>query len=59
MIGSVLFSLGSVLSWAVIKSVLPKDSSALYTVVGLGTGVLIVRTATDYFDTIDSAVAKK
>jgi len=59
LVGSTLFSFGSVLVWAVIRSSLPRDQSLLTTVLGVASGAAIVKLATDYFRYVDSTVAKK
>lgn len=60
--GGLLFSFGSVLSWAVIRSFLRQDQNLLATILGLGSGVLITKMSMDYIDHLDSqaaAVVKK
>ncbi|XP_055380331.1 uncharacterized protein LOC129611290 [Condylostylus longicornis] len=52
-LGSVLFSLGSVLLWAMIRSGVPNDNAALATVLGVGTGAAIVKIGTDYINDCD------
>ncbi|KAH8297215.1 hypothetical protein KR044_007142 [Drosophila immigrans] len=52
-LGATLFSMGSVLAWALIKSALPKDNALLATVAGLGTGAAIVKIGTDYIQEVD------
>lgn len=48
-----LWAMGSVLGWALIKSVLPRDNSAMATIAGLATGAAIVKVTTDYFADTD------
>lgn len=57
--GGALFSFGSVLIWAVLKSTLPKDQGLVATVAGLASGFAIVKLTTDYFAHVDGIVAKK
>lgn len=52
-LGATLFSMGSVLAWALIKSALPRENSLLATVAGLGIGAVIVKVGTDYIDDVD------
>lgn len=56
--GGGLWAMGSVLGWAIIKSLLPKDNAALSTIAGLATGAAIVKVSTDFFADIDK-LAKK
>lgn len=51
--GSALFGLGSVLSWAIIRSAVPRNS-ALATGLGIASGFAIVRLSYDYFQHVDS-----
>uniref|UniRef100_A0A1A9W2D8 Uncharacterized protein n=1 Tax=Glossina brevipalpis TaxID=37001 RepID=A0A1A9W2D8_9MUSC len=53
-----LWGMGSVLGWAVLKSLIPKDNG-LATIAGLVAGVGIVKVAIDYVNEIDKLVAKK
>ncbi|XP_037946262.1 uncharacterized protein LOC119679980 [Teleopsis dalmanni] len=53
LLGSSLFSMGSVLAWALIKSALPKDNAALATIAGIATGAAIVKLSTDYINETD------
>lgn len=53
-----MFSFGSVLAWAVIRSFLRQDQNLLATVLGLGSGVLITKVGIDYVNHLDSQVAK-
>lgn len=58
MLGGSMWAMGSVLGWAVMKSVLPKDNSAIATIAGLATGAAIVKVTTDYFADTDKLVKK-
>lgn len=58
LLGSSLFGLGSVLGWAVLRSVVPKEKAALATVVGLATGGVVIKLSTDYFNDVQK-IAKK
>ncbi|XP_037820923.1 uncharacterized protein LOC119609944 isoform X1 [Lucilia sericata] len=57
-LGGGLWAMGSVLGWAIIKSVLPRDNAAVATIAGLATGAAIVKVTTDYFADTDK-LAKK
>lgn len=57
--GSALFSLGSVLLWAILRNSLPKDQSLIVNVLGLAGGAAFVKLTTEYFDYLDSTIAKK
>ncbi|XP_033254262.1 uncharacterized protein LOC117193628 [Drosophila miranda] len=46
-LGGVLFSMGSVLAWALLNSSLAEDNALLATLVGLGTGAAIVKELRD------------
>jgi len=58
LLGGCLFSLGSVLVWAIVKSSIPRNV-ALATTVGLGSGYAIARLSYDYLCHVDSLVANK
>lgn len=51
--GSALFSLGSVLVWAIVRSSIPRNA-ALATTVGLASGYAIARLSYDYLNHVDS-----
>ncbi|XP_055696127.1 uncharacterized protein LOC129797498 [Lutzomyia longipalpis] len=57
-VGSVLFSMGSLLVWAFIRTVVPKNN-ALHTILGLGSSFVIARLSYDYLDYVDSLVPAK
>lgn len=57
-LGGGLWAMGSVLGWAIIKSMLPRDNAAVATIAGLATGAAIVKVTTDYFADTDK-LAKK
>lgn len=54
LLGATIFSMGSVLAWALIKSALPRDNSFLATLAGLTTGALAVKIGTDYIQEVDN-----
>lgn len=56
--GAVTFSLGSVLIWAIIRSVVPQNV-ALCTVAGVGSGLALIKIGKSYINTVDSLVVKK
>lgn len=53
----ILFSFGSVLMWAFLKNVLPKNNG-LATVAGLTSGFALVKLSTDYLTIIDSQISE-
>lgn len=55
-LGSALFSLGSVLVWAIIRSSIPHNA-ALGTVVGLASGYGIARLSYEYLKHVDAVAA--
>lgn len=55
--GAILFSFGSVLLWAVLRSVLPNNKS-LATVLGLISGFSLTAVGKEYLDYIDSKTGK-
>ncbi|XP_055919782.1 uncharacterized protein LOC129951576 [Eupeodes corollae] len=59
MLGGSLFSMGSLLMWAVLRRTVPNNNAALATVLGLASGAVIVKLSTDYFDECDKLVAGK
>jgi hypothetical protein len=56
--GAVLLSLGSVLMWAVIRSIVP-PSPACCTIAGIGTGVALLKIGSSYLEYVDTQIAKK
>ncbi|KAJ8975547.1 hypothetical protein NQ317_009203 [Molorchus minor] len=56
--GAVTFSLGSVLIWAIIRSLVPQNI-ALCSVCGIGSGLAMIKIARSYTDHVDSLVPKK
>ncbi|XP_017777806.1 PREDICTED: uncharacterized protein LOC108563594 [Nicrophorus vespilloides] len=56
--GAVTFSLGSILIWAILRSVVPQNV-ALCTACGVGTGVALLKIGKDYTEYLDSLVVKK
>ncbi|KAF7991074.1 hypothetical protein HCN44_002636 [Aphidius gifuensis] len=56
--GAVLFTFGSVLSWAVLQSATSGNSS-LSTILGVGIGLAALKTGHSYLGFVDSQVAKK
>jgi hypothetical protein len=51
--GSVLFTFGSVLLWAVIRSVLPHNT-VLCSVVGVSSGIILIQVGHNYLEFVDS-----
>lgn len=56
-LGSTLFSMGSILLWAVVRSAAPKNNGLL-TVLGIGSAFLVARTSIDYLQHVDSIAEK-
>nr|CAH7721210.1 unnamed protein product [Callosobruchus chinensis] len=56
--GAVTFSLGSVLIWAIVRSLVPQNV-ALCSVCGIGSGLAMIKIARSYTDHVDSLVPKK
>lgn len=56
--GAATFSLGSVLVWAIIRSVIPQNV-VLCTTIGIGSGLALLKIASNYVDHIDSLTEKK
>lgn len=56
--GAILLSLGSVLMWAVIRSVVP-PSPTICTIAGIGTGVALLKIGSSYLEFVDKQIAKK
>lgn len=55
--GGVLFSFGSVLMWAFLKNLLPKNNGVT-TFVGLTSGYVIVRLTTEYLHDVDAQISE-
>lgn len=55
--GGVLFSFGSVLLWAFLKNLLPKNNGVT-TFFGLTSGYYVVRLATDYLEEVDTQISE-
>lgn len=53
--GAVVFSLGSVLIWAILRSVVPQNVG-LCTVCGIGSGFALIKIGRNYTDHLDSLV---
>lgn len=51
--GAVTFSLGSVLIWAIIRNIVPQNV-ALCTVCGVGSGLALMKVASNYINHVDS-----
>lgn len=56
--GAVTFSLGSVLIWAIVRSVVPQNV-ALCSVCGIGSGLAMIKIATSYAEHVDQLVSTK
>lgn len=51
--GSLMFTFGSVLLWAVLRSILPQNVT-LCSLIGLSSGVTLIRVGQNYLDFVDS-----
>lgn len=58
-VGAGLWTMGSVLGWAVLKSMLNKSNNGVATLIGLATGAAIVKVTVDYFNEVDNTSFKK
>ncbi|XP_034934321.1 uncharacterized protein [Chelonus insularis] len=56
--GALLLNFGSVLVWAVVRSIIPPNP-ALCTIAGVGTGLLAIKAGHSYLQFVDSQIAKK
>ncbi|XP_008557660.1 uncharacterized protein LOC103578365 [Microplitis demolitor] len=56
--GAVLLNFGSVLLWAVVRSIVPPNPAAC-TIAGIGAGVAVIKAGHSYLEFVDSQVAKK
>ncbi|KAK0182059.1 hypothetical protein PV327_000230 [Microctonus hyperodae] len=56
--GALLLNFGSVLVWAVVRSIMPPNS-ALCTLAGVGTGLVAIKVGQNYLEFVDSQIAKK
>lgn len=54
-----MFTFGSILFWAIIRSAAPKNNNALSTAIGVASGFAIARLGYDYFDHVDSKIVAK
>uniref|UniRef100_B8RIX1 Conserved insect protein n=1 Tax=Culex tarsalis TaxID=7177 RepID=B8RIX1_CULTA len=57
-VGSALFSFGSVLVWTVLRSAIPRNNTAA-TLLGLSSGVVLAKLTYDYLDSNDKLVVAK
>ncbi|XP_063987745.1 uncharacterized protein LOC135167941 [Diachasmimorpha longicaudata] len=56
--GALLLSFGSVLVWAVLRSIIPPNAT-VSTIAGLGTGLAAIKIGHSYLEFVDSQVVKK
>ncbi|XP_055597022.1 uncharacterized protein LOC129747034 [Uranotaenia lowii] len=56
--GSVLFSFGSVLVWAVLRNAIPRNQG-LATALGLSSGLVMAKLTYDYLESNDEQLTKK
>ncbi|CAH1178982.1 unnamed protein product [Phaedon cochleariae] len=56
--GAVTFSLGSVLIWAIVRSLVPQNV-VLCSVCGVGSGLAMIKIARSYTEHVDSLTSKK
>lgn len=57
-VGSVLLSCGSVLVWAILRSVVPSNPT-LCTLVGIGSGLAFIKVGSSYMNFVDGQIPKK
>lgn len=58
-VGAGLWTMGSVLGWAVLKSLMSRCNNGAATIVGLASGAAFVKVTVDYFNEVDNGAAKK
>lgn len=58
-VGAGLWTMGSVLGWAVLKSLFHSSNNGVATVLGLASGAAFVKVTVDYFNELDNASPKK
>lgn len=56
--GAVLLSFGSVLVWAVLRSIVPPNPT-LCTVIGISSGLAFIKVGSSYLNFVDSQIPKK
>ncbi|XP_066583574.1 uncharacterized protein [Prorops nasuta] len=56
--GALLLSFGSVLIWAVLRSIVPPNPT-LCTLAGIGSGLAVVKIGSSYLEYVDEQVTKK
>lgn len=56
--GALLLTFGSVLMWAVLRSIVPPNPT-LCTLVGIGSGLVVIKVGSNYMDFVDNQIAKK
>ncbi|XP_029045256.1 uncharacterized protein LOC117609254 [Osmia lignaria lignaria] len=56
--GAVLLSFGSVLIWAVLRSVVPPNPT-LCTIIGIASGITFIKIGSTYLDFVDGQIQKK
>ncbi|XP_078051125.1 uncharacterized protein LOC144477322 [Augochlora pura] len=56
--GAVMLSFGSVLVWAVLRSVVPPNP-ALCTIAGIGSGLAFIKVGSSYLSFVDEQIQKK
>ncbi|XP_003704139.1 uncharacterized protein LOC100883330 [Megachile rotundata] len=56
--GAVLLSFGSVLIWAVLRSMVPPNPT-LCTILGIGSGLTFIKIGSSYLDFVDGQIQKK
>ncbi|XP_076754694.1 uncharacterized protein LOC143425625 [Xylocopa sonorina] len=56
--GAVLLSFGSVLVWAVLRSIVPPNPT-LCTLVGIGSGLAFIKVGSSYLNFVDGQIEKK
>ncbi|KAG6798142.1 uncharacterized protein LOC107993265 [Apis cerana] len=56
--GAVLLSFGSVLVWAVLRSIVPPNPT-LCTIIGIGSGLAFIKVGSSYLNFVDEQIPKK
>lgn len=56
--GSMLLSFGSILVWAVLRSIVPPNPTVC-TLVGIGSGLAFIKLTSSYLDFVDEQITKK
>lgn len=55
--GATLLSFGSVLIWAVLRAMVPPNP-VVYTILGVGSGLTLIKISSSYLQYVDGQIAK-